>query len=83
MGGFHVAVTALLDAVRLPRGVDPPVAAAVFLSVLGRMTELSMSRRRDVSDYDTATLMLLVLQRALLGELQTEVAHAGPRRPRH
>jgi AcrR family transcriptional regulator len=83
MGGFHVAVTALLDAVRLPRGVDPPVAAAVFLSVLGRMTELSMSRRRDVSDYDTATLMLLVLQRALLGELQTQVAHAGPRRPRH
>ena len=47
--------------------MDASVAAAVFLSVLGRMTELSMSRRRNVSDYDAAALMLLVLQRALLG----------------
>jgi AcrR family transcriptional regulator len=69
MGGFHAAVVALLDCVQLPRGVDRLDAAAVFLSVLGRMTELSMSQRRNVNDYDTATLMLLVLQRALLGAL--------------
>jgi AcrR family transcriptional regulator len=65
MGGFHRAVSALLDQVALPTRIIGGVAAAVFLAVLGRMTELSMSQGRDVSDYDTASLMLLVLQRAL------------------
>ncbi|ORV50548.1 hypothetical protein AWC03_23330 [Mycobacterium europaeum] len=85
MGSFHVAVTALLDGVRLPPGVDRLVAAAVFLSVLGRMTELSISQRRNVSDYDTAGLMLLVLQRALLGTLNpgAGTAHPRPRRRSH
>jgi len=78
MGGFHVAVTALLDCVQLPPGIDRPVAAAVFLSVLGRMTELSISRRHNVSDYETATLMLLVLQRALLGDLEPRAGHRSP-----
>jgi hypothetical protein len=42
------------------------VATAIFLAVLGRMTELTVSQHRAESDYDTARLMLLVLQRALL-----------------
>ncbi|WP_407687060.1 TetR/AcrR family transcriptional regulator [Mycobacterium sp. HUMS_1102779] len=85
MGGFHVAVSALLDGVRLPAGIDRRVAAAVFLSVLGRMTELSISRRRNVSDYEAASLMLLVLQRALLGDLEPRdgTVHPSPRPRSH
>ncbi|MCW2652772.1 MAG: transcriptional regulator, TetR family [Mycobacterium sp.] len=67
MGAFHVAVSAYLNRVALPAGLDPAVAAAVFLAVLGRMTELSVARHREDSDYDAAGLMMLVLQRALHG----------------
>lgn len=67
-GLFHAAVAALLRRVELPAGMDPAVAAAVFLAALGRLAEWSLSRRRADSDYDTAGLMLLVLQRALLGQ---------------
>lgn len=66
-GLFHTAVTALLRHVELPAGMDPAVAAAIFLAALGRLAEWSLSRRAD-SNYDTASLMLLVLQRALLGQ---------------
>jgi len=70
MGGFHVAVTGFLRRVELPAGMDPTVAAAVFLAVLGRMTESSVSRHREDSDYETAGLMMLVLRRALLGAIE-------------
>lgn len=85
MGGFHIAALALLDNIELPAGLTTDVAAAVFLAVLGRMTELSMSRRNSVSDYDTATLMLVVLQRALLGGMETrqDSGQRGSRRPNH
>jgi AcrR family transcriptional regulator len=63
---FQQAATALLKPARLPRGIDPTVAAAIFLAVLGRMTELTVSQHRAESDYDTAELMLLVLKRALI-----------------
>lgn len=39
IGAIHRAIVALLDDVRLPPGIDGLVAGAVFLAVLGRMTE--------------------------------------------
>jgi hypothetical protein len=41
------------------------VGAAIFLAVLGRLTELTISRRTVDTDYDSADLMLVVLSRAL------------------
>jgi hypothetical protein len=51
--------------VALPDGMDVGVAAAVFLSVLGRLCELAKSHHPEYTDGDTATLMLTVLRRAL------------------
>ncbi|WP_082972936.1 TetR/AcrR family transcriptional regulator [Mycobacterium sp. E2497] len=68
IGAFHVAVAALLRHVDPPAGMDTTVAAAVFVAVLGRLTELSLSRRQLDNDYEAARLMLLVLKRALLGQ---------------
>ncbi|MGV0792167.1 TetR/AcrR family transcriptional regulator [Mycolicibacterium sp. XJ1819] len=62
-GAIHGAVMALLDHVDLPAGLDPLVAVAIFLAVLGRLSELSASRHPERSDEDTAALMLDVLQR--------------------
>lgn len=67
MGAFNVAVTTLLCAAELPDCLDLTVAAAVFLAVLGRMTELAMSQHPEERDYDAANLMLIVLRRALFG----------------
>jgi AcrR family transcriptional regulator len=67
LGAFNVAVAALLRRIDLPAGMDPTVAAAVFLSVLVRLTERAVSQHSRDSDYDTACFLLLVLQRSLLG----------------
>jgi AcrR family transcriptional regulator len=64
---FQRAATALLNRTDIPPGMDPSVAAAIFLAVLGRMSELTVSQHRVESDYDTAGLMMLVLQRSLFG----------------
>src|SRR5262249_14855768 len=65
IGAFHRAVIMLLRHVQLPPGLDPTVGAAMFLGVLGRMTEYSALRHPENTADDTATLMLTVLRRAL------------------
>lgn len=65
LDAFHGAVQALLDRIAVPPGMDRTVAAVVFLAVLGRVSELGVARHPNQSDYDTAGLMMLVLQRAL------------------
>jgi AcrR family transcriptional regulator len=65
---FQLAATALLRHAELPPGMDLRVGVAIFIAVLGRMAERSMSHHRTETDYDTAGLMLLILQRSLLGE---------------
>lgn len=65
LGPFQQAATALLARSGLPEAIDLRVGAAIFLSVLGRMTDMTMARRSTDSDYDSADLMLVVLTRAL------------------
>jgi AcrR family transcriptional regulator len=65
LGSFDVAVTALLEHAALPEGVNERTAAAVFLAVLGRMTEPITADAAPLSDYDTAQLMMLIVRRAL------------------
>ena len=65
LGPFQEAATALLARSGLPDGIDLRVGAAIFLSVLGRLSELAMARRAADTDYDSADLMLVVLSRAL------------------
>jgi AcrR family transcriptional regulator len=67
MGAFNIAVAALLSSAELPAWLDLTVAAAVFLAVLGRMTELAMSQHPEERDYHAADLMLIVLRRTLFG----------------
>jgi AcrR family transcriptional regulator len=67
LGTFHSAVIDFLDDVELPPGVHPDIAVAIFLAVMGRLTEMAVSQHPMDSDYDTASLMMLVLQRALFG----------------
>ena len=43
------AIEALLDAVDLPNGIDGQVAGAVFMAVLGRMTEPTGAARRTAT----------------------------------
>ncbi|MGX9787734.1 TetR/AcrR family transcriptional regulator [Mycobacterium sp. MMS18-G62] len=72
LGPFQEAATALLNRSGLPEEIDLRVGAAIFLAVLGRLTELTSSRRTAESDYDTADLMLLVISRALSMKFETE-----------
>jgi AcrR family transcriptional regulator len=65
IGAIHRAVGALLDTVELPSGIDAQVAVAVFLAVLGRMTEPTTASAPD-SDERTAELMVNLLGRSLL-----------------
>lgn len=67
LGAFHSSVSDFLGGVELPPGVHPAAATAIFLAVTGRLTELAVSEHPMDSDYDTAGLMMLVLQRALFG----------------
>ncbi|OBG94512.1 hypothetical protein A5698_01785 [Mycobacterium sp. E136] len=72
MGPFQAAATALLIRSGFPRGVDIRVGAAIFLSVLGRLAELTLTTPSVDTDYDSADLMLEVLTRALSMSLGDE-----------
>ncbi len=67
MGTLRQAALALLRRRDLPANLDPPVAAAIFLGTLGRLSEYLVGTEVDRHDYDAAAFILLVLQRALLG----------------
>ena len=88
MRTLHAAVRAFLTARRLPPGLDSDVAAAIFLAVLGRLSEYSTKQHPAEKDYGAAGFMLLVLQRAILGEhlceqTVSEVGSAGGPLHRH
>ena len=61
---YRAAALALVARARLPANVDPAVAAAIVLAVLGRMSERPAGSGHE-TDYDAATLMANVLNRAL------------------
>lgn len=75
IGAVHRAVIALLDTVDLPDGIDHEVAGAVFLAVLGRMTEPTGADEPE-SDERVADLMVNLLRRALLRSAWTQPAAA-------
>lgn len=66
VGAIHHAIGALLDTVDLPADIDRDVAAAVFLAVLGRMTEPTGPDGPNGDDRAAATLMATLLRRSLL-----------------
>jgi AcrR family transcriptional regulator len=65
IGAIHQAVAALLSTVDLPAGIDADVAGAVFMAVLGRMSEPTAACAPD-SDERAAQLMVTLLRCALL-----------------
>jgi AcrR family transcriptional regulator len=65
IGAIFHAVAALLSTVDLPAGVDADVAGAVFVAVLGRMSEPTGASGPD-SDERAAELMVKLLHRSLL-----------------
>jgi len=65
IGAIHQAVAALLSTVDLPVGIDADVAGAVFMAVLGRMSEPTAACAPD-SDERAAQLMVTLLRRSLL-----------------
>ena len=65
IGAIFQSVAALLSTVELPPGVDADVAGAVFVAVLGRMSEPTGATASH-SDERAATLMVKLLRRALL-----------------
>jgi AcrR family transcriptional regulator len=65
IGAVHHAVADLLHSVDLPPGIDVQAAAAVFLAVLGRMSEPTGAATPD-SDERAAQLMVSLLRRSLL-----------------
>src|SRR3984893_1570467 len=65
IGAIFQSVAALLSTVDLPPGVDADVAGAVFVAVLGRMSEPTGASASH-SDERAATLMVKLLRRALL-----------------
>jgi AcrR family transcriptional regulator len=67
IGAIHRAVEALLDTVDLPAGIDDQVAGAVFMAVLGRMTEPTAGPEPE-GDEHAAALMVSLLTRSLLRE---------------
>jgi AcrR family transcriptional regulator len=69
IGAIHRAVATSLDSVDLPPGIDGQVAGAVFLAVLGRMTEPTAAVAPD-TDERAAELMANLLRRALLRQLK-------------
>jgi AcrR family transcriptional regulator len=68
IGAMHHAVGTLLNTVDLPTGMDGEVAGAVFLAVLGRMTEPTAPSAAD-DDERAADLMVDLLRRSLLRAL--------------
>lgn len=67
IGAIFHAVAALLGTIDLPAGVDADVASAVFVAVLGRMSEPTGAGGPD-SDESAAELMVKLLRRSLLRE---------------
>jgi AcrR family transcriptional regulator len=65
IGAIHQAVAALLSTVDLPAGMDADVAGAVFVAVLGRMSEPTAANA-SASDERAALLMVKLLRRSLL-----------------
>jgi hypothetical protein len=65
IGAIHQAVAVLLSTVDLPAGIDADVAGAVFVAVLGRMSEPTAGST-PVSDERAALLMVTLLRRSLL-----------------
>jgi AcrR family transcriptional regulator len=65
IGAIFQSVAALLSTVDLPPGVDADVAGAVFVAVLGRMSEPTGASASH-SDERAAALMVKLLRRALL-----------------
>ena len=65
IGAIFQSVAALLTTVDLPPGVDADVASAVFVAVLGRMSEPTGASASH-SDERAAVLMVKLLRRALL-----------------
>jgi AcrR family transcriptional regulator len=65
IGAIFQAVSALLSNVDLPAGVDADVASAVFVAVLGRMSEPT-GNSASHSDEQAAALMVTLLRRSLL-----------------
>lgn len=72
---LYDSVQTLLAQYRLAPGLDLDVAAAIFLAVLGRLSEYSTLRYPAEKDYDAAGFMLLVLRRAVLGDRHDEGEH--------
>ncbi|ETA96282.1 TetR/AcrR family transcriptional regulator [Mycobacterium avium subsp. hominissuis] len=67
IGAIFQAVSALVSTVDLPAGIDVDVAAAVFVAVLGRMSEPTGASASD-SEERAAELMVKLLRRSLLRE---------------
>jgi AcrR family transcriptional regulator len=65
IGAIFQAVSELLSTVDLPSGVDADVASAVFVAVLGRMSEPTGASASH-SDEGAAALMVTLLRRSLL-----------------
>jgi AcrR family transcriptional regulator len=65
IGAIHQAVAVLMSTVDLPAGIDADVAGAVFMAVLGRMSEPTVASAPD-SDERAALLMVTLLRRSLL-----------------
>jgi AcrR family transcriptional regulator len=65
IGAIHQAVAAFLSTVDLPAGIDADVAGAVFMALLGRMSEPTAACAPD-SDERAAQLMITLLRRSLL-----------------
>jgi AcrR family transcriptional regulator len=65
IGAIHQAVGALLSTVDLPPGIDADVAGAVFVAILGRMSEPTAADAPD-DDERAAELMVRLLRRSLL-----------------
>jgi AcrR family transcriptional regulator len=63
IGAMYDAVRALVDAATLPPGVDPAVATAVVLAILGRMTEPTASQTG--TDEEAAAVLTLLMGRLL------------------
>ena len=65
IGAIFQSVAALLSTVDLPPGIDAEVASAVFVAVLGRMSEPTGAIASD-SDEGAAGLTVTLLRRALV-----------------
>jgi AcrR family transcriptional regulator len=65
IGAVHRAVGAVIDTIDLPADLNGEVAGAVFLAVLGRMTEPTAAPVPD-SDERAAELMVNLLRRSML-----------------